>query len=348
MKQWFFVVICSLLLVACQRADAPPETLRGQIFGTFYEVSIAASEHYDAEQLSEGITAELNKVDQQMSTYRQDSVLMAVNNGVVGEPVVVPEELFYVLQVAQQVSEYSGGAFDTTVGGLVNLWGFGPEGRITKAPPAELIEERLAQVGYRYIVLDEANRTVTRHADIFIDLSGIAKGFAVDQVSGYLQSQGIENFLVNIGGDLRAAGMRNPGPVDKARHWRIGIEVPTDRQQIAQQILPVHNVAMLGSGDYRNYFEENGVRYSHTISPRTGKPITHKLAAVHVIMDNATEADAWATALLVLGEEFGYQLANERDIAAVFVYRNNGAFSSLLSQAFEREYAAQLVVPTYP
>lgn len=330
-----------LLLSGCQRTAPEPEVLRGNIFGTFFEVTISGEDNFNHEKIRMGVLASLNEVDRQMSTYRQDSVLNEVNRSPLGTAVVVPAELFYVLKTAEQISQSSSGAFDTTVGGLVNLWGFGPEGRITKAPDNAELKRRLAEVGHRFIVLDENTQTVTRLADVFIDLSGIAKGFGVDQVSDYLQEQGLHNFLVNIGGDLKASGMRN-----SERPWRVGIEVPTDQKQVAQHVMPVINQAMLGSGDYRNYFEENGVRYSHTIDPTTGRPIHHRLAAVHVIMTSATEADAWATALLVLGEDKGIQLANNKGIAAIFVYRNNGEFDSVMSQEFERNYADSLVVPT--
>jgi len=334
-------LLAFVLLSGCQRTAAEPEVLSGNIFGTFFEVSISGEDSFDREAIKTGVLATLNEVDRQMSTYRQDSVLNQVNQSPLGTAVTVPAELFYVLQVAELISQASNGAFDTTVGGLVNLWGFGPEGRITKAPDNNELQRRLAQVGHRFVTLDVNSNAVIRHADVFIDLSGIAKGFAVDQVSNYLHEQGLHNFLVNIGGDLKAAGMRN-----NERPWRVGIEVPTDQKQVAQHVMPVINQAMLGSGDYRNYFEEKGVRYSHTIDPTTGRPIHHRLAAVHVIMDNATEADAWATALLVLGEQQGVELANNKGIAAIFVYRNNGEFDSLMTQEFVRHYADSLVVPT--
>ncbi len=345
LKRSIFASVSTLLLVlflaGCQRAPAEPEVLSGRIFGTFFEVSISGEDNFDHETIKTGVLATLNEVDRQMSTYRQDSVLNELNRSPLGTAVAVPNELFYVLQTAEHISQASNGAFDTTVGALVNLWGFGPEGRITKAPDNNELQRRLAQVGHRFVSLDESTLSVTRHADVFIDLSGIAKGFGVDQVSDYLHEQGLHNFLVNIGGDLRASGMRN-----KERPWRVGIEVPTDQKQVAKHIMPVINKAMLGSGDYRNYFEENGVRYSHTIDPTTGHPIHHQLAAVHVLMNNATEADAWATACMVLGEEQGLKLANEKGIAAIFVYRNNGEFDSLMTQQFVRDYAGSLVVPT--
>ncbi|CUS47867.1 MAG: thiamine biosynthesis lipoprotein ApbE [Idiomarinaceae bacterium HL-53] len=336
--KWLLVVGVALTVAGCQRS---PETLSGSIFGTFFEVTIAASERYNKEEIEQGVLDVLNDVDQQMSTYKNDSNLMELNRMPVNEAVAVPAELFHVLQVSLAVSEQSSGAFDNTVGGLVNLWGFGPEGRVTKAPEAAALETRLAEVGYQYVELNTANQTVTRRSDVFVDLSGVAKGYAVDKVSEYLLSKGIENFLVNIGGDLRASGVKSEDAM-----WRIGIEVPTDQRQIAQHILPIQDIAVLGSGDYRNYFEENGVRYSHTIDPTTGMPISHNLAAVHVAMPSATEADAWATAFLVLGEERGVALANERGIAALFIVREGEAFNSLMSEPFERQYAEELQVPT--
>lgn len=344
--QQFKVVVAMLatviVLSACSPASEPqPKVLEGQIFGTYFQVSIGTQHEFAEDEVRDGVLAVLNEIDRQMSTYREDSVLNQVNQSPLGEPVVVPDKLFYVLALGYDIAEISGGAFDYTVGGLVNLWGFGPEGRVTKAPNTEELEQRLAQVGYRYVELDHAQQTVTRHSDVFIDLSGIAKGYAVDEVSDYLLSLGIENHLVNIGGDLIAQGQRS-----SEQQWRIGIEAPNDNQQVVRHILPLHNVAMLGSGDYRNYFEENGVRYSHTINPATGRPIAHRLAAVHVLGDNAAEADAFATVLLVLGEQEGLKFANDHDIAALFVYRDGSGFESAMSDRFEQNHADTMEVPT--
>ncbi|WP_157981203.1 FAD:protein FMN transferase [Aliidiomarina iranensis] len=345
LKKLSFVVVVLFLtsaLASCTPNSEPqPQVLEGQIFGTFFQVSIGAQHEFDAAEVEAGVMAVLNEIDRQMSTYRDDSVLIAVNNAPVGEPVAIPDELFYVLALGYDVAEISSGAFDYTVGGLVNLWGFGPEARITKAPSDERLQERLEQVGYQYVQLDAEQRTVTRLRDVFIDLSGIAKGYAVDEVSEYLHNLGLTDHLINIGGDLIAQGQRN-----ESQPWRIGIEAPNDNRQVVQFVLPLRDTAMLGSGDYRNYFEYEGIRYSHTISPITGRPITHKLAAVNVLGDNAAEADAMATVLLVLGEERGLAFANDYDIAALFTYRENGEFMSLMSERFEREHAANMERPT--
>lgn len=335
-------VVALVLLTACAPRTPPaPTVLEGRIFGTFFEVSIGGEHDFDRDEVRAGVLAVLNEVDRQMSTYRQDSVLTAVNQAPIGEPVAVPPELYYVLRVGYNIAEQSGGAFDFTIGGLVNLWGFGPEGRVTTAPETAVLEQRLAEVGYRFIELNDAAQTITRHRDVFVDLSGIAKGYGVQAVSDYLLSVGLNNHLVNIGGDLFALGERNSN-----QPWRIGIEAPNDNLQVVRHILPLRDVGMVGSGDYRNYFEEDGVRYSHTIDPTTGYPIRHKLAAVNVIGPNLTEIDALATVLLVLGEERGLDYANEHDIAALFIYRDGDHFESVMSERFQRDYAAAMRIPT--
>lgn len=337
-----FSLVIMVLLTACSPRTAPePAVLEGRIFGTFFEVSIGGEHDFDRNEVQAGVLAVLNEVDRQMSTYRQDSVLTQVNRAPIGEAVAVPAELYYVLRVGYDIAEQSGGAFDFTIGGLVNLWGFGPEGRVTTAPDPAQLTQRLAEVGYRHIELDDAAQTITRHRDVFVDLSGIAKGYGVQAVSDYLLSIGLNNHLVNIGGDLIALGKRQSD-----QPWRIGIEAPNTNLQIVRHILPLRDVGMVGSGDYRNYFEENGVRYSHTIDPTTGYPISHKLAAVNVIGANLTEIDALATVLLVLGEERGLAYANEHDIAALFIYRDGDHFESVMSERFQLDHAEEMRVPT--
>lgn len=338
----FMVVLLASSLASCAPNSEPqPQVLEGRIFGTFFEVSIGTQHEFSQTEIEVGVMDVLNEIDRQMSTYRQDSVLIAVNNAPLGEPVAVPDELFYVLALGYDIAEVSSGAFDYTIGGLVNLWGFGPEARVTKAPSEAQLQQRLQEIGYQNVVLDFENKTVTRLTDVFIDLSGIAKGYAVDEVSDYLHSMGLSNHLVNIGGDLIAQGVRSEN-----REWRIGIEAPNDTMQVVRHILPLRNVAMLGSGDYRNYFEHEGVRYSHTINPINGRPITHKLAAVNVLGDNAAEADALATVLLVLGEELGLAFANQHDIAALFIYRDGEEFNSVMSERFISEHADNMEIPT--
>lgn len=327
-------------LTACSPAPEP-RTIDGNIFGTFFEVTVGA-QHVDVDMdaLQTGVNEVLAEVDRQMSTYRPDSVLNRLNQAPLNEPIEVEDELFFVLQRSEAIAQQSGGAFDHTVGGLVSLWGFGHEAAITRRPDQDELLRRLDEVGYHFVILDAQNHTAMRTSEVFVDLSGIAKGYGVDAVSAYLSAQNIDNYLVNIGGDIYAKGRRT-----EEQRWRIGIEAPNDERQILQYVLPLEDVAMVGSGDYRNYFEEDGIRYSHTIDPTTGAPITHHLAAVTVLAENTTDADGYASAIMVLGPERGLQFANQFEIAAILTVREDDGYRSVESDVFSRDFAEQMTVP---
>ena len=337
------LILSFMLILAFSACSPAPEsrTIDGHIFGTFYQVTIGA-QHADADidSLHAGVEEVLQEVDRQMSTYRADSVLNRLNQAELNQAVAVDSELFFVLQRSEAIASQSGGAFDHTVGGLVSLWGFGPEGTVTTRPDQDELQRRLEQVGYHFVILDAQAQTAMRTSDVFVDLSGIAKGYGVDVVSAYLSEQGIDNHLVNIGGDLYAKGTRTSEDL-----WRVGIEAPNDQRQVIQQILPVTNTAMVSSGDYRNYFEYEGVRYSHTIDPTTGTPIAHHLASTTVLADNATDADGYASAIMVLGPERGLQFANQHAIAAFLIVRQEGGYVSFESDAFRRDFANEMTVP---
>lgn len=320
------------LLAGCSdpQLDAPVR-LEGDIFGTFYQVTIADPlTREQAETLEQGFGEVLEEVDASMSTYREDSELMAFNEAPIGEWRRLSDELIEVLVIGQAVSSASEGAFDVTVGGLVNLWSFGPEARPREIPDAAELEARLAEVGHDKLELDEENRRARRLGDIFVDLSGVAKGYGTDRVAAYLDAQGIEHYLVNIGGELIVKGYRDG---DEAP-WRIGVEVPDGRRQVAQHVLPLHDISVATSGDYRNYFEEDGQRFSHTIDPRNGYPIRHSLASVTVVHESNAWADAWATALLVSGPEAAMAMARERDLGVLTLVRDGDGWNSQASPAF--------------
>ncbi len=335
-------LVLLLALAGCAR-EPDPQRIEGNIFGTFYQISLAGE--YSEARLTvmrEGALSVLEAVDASMSTYREDSELMRLNRHPAGEWMPVSAELFTVLQTAQDIAEASGGAFDVTVGGLVNLWTFGPEARPTQVPDQAQLRERLGQVGHATLELDADNQRVRRTRDNFVDLSGIAKGYAVDRVSAWLSAQGAENHLVNIGGDLKARGERNPG-----RPWRIGIQLPDTRQMdVAQHIIAIRDMSMAGSGDYRNYFEEGGQRYSHTIDPRTGWPITHQLASTTVMHPSNMIADAWATAFMVVGTEAAQALAQQQGLQVLLLSRNGEGWSSWASPALIEIYGEQVLTPS--
>jgi thiamine biosynthesis lipoprotein len=312
--------------------------ISGPVFGTQYHVKVVLPEDSSRlKSLSRGISRELESVDAGMSTWRDDSELSQFNerdqasgdtNGK-GEWFAVSEPLLKVITEAQRVSSMTNGAFDITIGPVVNLWGFGPRARPEKQPDSEVLAKRLAQTGYEKLTVRQSPPAIRSSAPLYLDLSAIAKGYAVDAVASYLKREGVDNLLVEIGGEVSAQGVKPSGET-----WRLAIEKPISTGRAVQQVVALNDHAMATSGDYRNYYEAEGRRYSHTIDPATGKPITHQLASVTVIADSAMTADALATALNVMGDERGYTFAVEHDMAAYFIYRDAEAFEWRYTPAF--------------
>ncbi|MCB1034617.1 MAG: FAD:protein FMN transferase, partial [Acidobacteria bacterium] len=211
-----------------------------------------------------------------------------------------------------------GGAFDITVGPLVTAWGFGPRRLPPEPPPEEELAELLPHVGFRLLELTDEG-VVKKDPRTQGDLSAIAKGYAVDQVAETLEAEGFDDYMVEVGGEVRTGG-HAPG----GGPWRIGIEGPTPEGHTLYRVLPLSNLAVATSGDYRNFYEVNGRRYSHTLDPKTGRPVEHAGAAVSVVMEDCASADGWATALLVLGPDAGYDLATEKELAALFQSHEEG------------------------
>lgn len=301
-------------------------TYQGLTMGTTYSVKVVAPE--EPNFLKADIDDALKAVNQSMSTYIPDSELSLINQMPVGQEVELSDELNFVLSLAQNISEKSQGAFDTTVGPLVNLWGFGPDGRVLKAPTAANIDEIKQRTGFKKVILSDG--LLIKEANRYIDLSAIAKGYGVDVIAELLQARGYHSYLVEIGGELRAKGVKPDGI-----NWRIAIETPiASFERQIQKIIAVKNVGIATSGDYRNYFEENGVRFSHTIDPSTGQPINHKLASVTVLATTCAEADAYATALMVMGPDEGVAFAKEQSIDAFFIVKSDQGFKEVMTPGF--------------
>ena len=306
--------------------------------GTTFMVEVVTEtlgEERQAEVL-ELIEAELDEVNTKMSHYLEDSELSRFNRSRDTSPFAVSEETLEVFRHAQELARLSSGAFDVTVGPLVDAWGFGPEERViepSEPRPDEVIGRLLAHVGYTKIELDLEHSTIRKtEPSVACDLSAIAKGYGVDQVSEALRREGFGDHLVEVGGEVRAAGLNAAG-----QPWRIAIERPGSGGAVPGRIVPLSNLAMATSGDYRNYYEVGGVRFSHTIDPRTGYPISHALASVSVVDELSVRADGLATALAVLGPDEGYELAVEQDLAALFIVRDGeGGFRERATPAFER------------
>ena len=287
----------------------------GVAMGTTYSVAIVAPVlPIEKQALRQGLEALLEQTDREMSTYRADSELMRLNRAASGGWRPVSQPLLRVLQAAQETSQLSAGAFDITIGPLVNLWGFGPVEKKAAAPTEREIDAALERVGYQKLQLDAPAGAVKKAPGLFIDLSAIAKGYGVDRIARYLQELGLNDYLVEIGGELRARGVNG----DKVP-WRVGIEKPLAGLRAVHRLIELRDTAMATSGNYRNFFEQDGVRYSHAIDPRTGRPATRRLLSVTVLHPAAMRADAWATALLIAGPEQGFALAEKHGLAAYFL-----------------------------
>lgn len=333
----FLVPILLVLLTACgnstEQEHATAAVLDGPIFGTFYQITLPGDWSDDQLQhFQSGIRNTLEQVDAAMSTYREDSELNRLNAAPVGEWLPLSGPLFEVLSVSQQIARDTGGAFDVTVGGLVTLWGFGPEGRPERVPTPQVLEEMLPAVGHTRLELDHASQSARRLADFYVDLSGVAKGYGVDAVGRYLDNEGVDRYLVSIGGDLLARGDRGPD-----RPWQIGIEHPGYGAGEVLHVIPLTDLSAATSGDYHDYYERDGQRYSHIIDPRTGYPVSHRLASVTVLHPSNTRADAYATGLMVMGTEQSIALAQRLDLKVLLISRTDEGFETTLSPAM-REY----------
>jgi thiamine biosynthesis lipoprotein len=300
--------------------------------GTTFDIKVVApDDERGFTLLQENVEDVLNRVNKHMSTWQPDSELSMFNDSPSTDWIDASEEFCRVIQAALQVSDFTGGAFDITVGPLVNLWGFGPGNSIRLSPPAdELIAATREQVGYQQLQADCSLPAVRKsRPDIYVDLSGYAKGYAVDQLADMLDEQGMTNYLVEVGGELRMRG-HNASNAD----WAVAVEKPADFERAVQSVVHLTDQAMATSGDYRNFFQFEGQRYSHTIDSRTGKPVAHAAAAVTVVAETAALADGLATALLVLGPEEGFEFAERKQIAAYFLLRKDEAIEEKVTTMF--------------
>jgi thiamine biosynthesis lipoprotein len=324
-------LLALLSLCACGASGPAEVVLSGNTMGTQFNVKLATSD-VDAADLQQDIEASLAHVERMMSTYMPDSEISRFNQNATTDWFKVSHEFCFSVDEALALSTLTDGSFDITVGPLVNLWGFGP-GDIIQEPPAdEKISAVMASVGYEHLQADCARPALKKDiAGLFLDMSAFGKGFAVDRVADRLEDAGFHDYLVEIGGELRLAGHNASG-----EKWAIGIEVPLVDQRRPHTVVHLTDTAVATSGDYRNYFEVDGERFSHTIDTRTGRPVTHSLASVTVIDDSAYRADALATALLVMGPDKGMELAAREDLAVLFLLRSDAGIDERATPAFEQ------------
>jgi len=323
-----------LTLSACFPSNPSNKTellLQGRTMGTTYNIKVVATkEQVVGLKLQQQIDDALKQVNQEMSTYIPTSEISQFNQSVSTEAVEVSAGFARVLEESIRLGKLSNGKLDVTVGPLVNLWGFGPDLRPETVPSDELLIATKKRIGLENLELD-GNKLSKKVPELYVDLSTIAKGYGVDVIAELIESNGLSNYLVEIGGELRLKGFKHTGEL-----WVVAIEKPlTNERSIQQYIVPKDN-AMATSGDYRNYFEADGVRFSHIIDPATGKPIKHNLVSVTVIHPSSMTADGLSTALMVMGMEQGMAFAIENDIAALFIAKTENGFDEQFTVKFKQ------------
>ena len=330
------LLLVGLTLERLMAVDPSPLVeLSGSAMGTTWSVRVFAPDDPEVDEsrrrLLEVVRARLERVEQLMSSYDSESEISRFNRFASRQPFALSPTTLEVFALALEVSALTGGAFDVTVGPLVAAWGFGAaEAPKTSPTPVELAA--LGQrVGYRLLELQHAEGRIAKaHPEVVCDLSAIAKGYAVDEVVEAVRDLGYRNFLVELGGELGARGRRPDGTA-----WRVAIERPDALARSVYAVVGLEDQALATSGDYRNFYQRDGLRLSHLIDPRTLRPIAHRLASVTVVDPSAARADALATALSVLGPDDGFALAEREGIPAYFILRTaEGPTETLATPAF--------------
>jgi thiamine biosynthesis lipoprotein len=302
--RYFLLVV--LILSGCD--GRREHVITGRTMGTTYSLKVVTGYFGSIAGLQEKIDRRLEQINHSMSPYLKDSEISRFNRfQQIGEEFRISADFLAVMKAAAQIYELSDGAWDGTVNPLVDLWGFGRTGRGDQAPAAEKIAALLGDIGFEKIEIRDSGALIKRQASVSLDLSSIAKGFGVDQVAGVVREAGFTDFLVEIGGEVAAAGARPDG-----RPWRVGINRPKPAAGFDEvyKVVSLKNQALATSGDYRQFFVQDGRRYSHIIDPKTGYPVTHHVVSVSILADTCTRADGLATAVMVMGAEKGLALIN--------------------------------------
>lgn len=315
--------------------------MEGRTMGTTYHITVVNDSFKGVGGLKEKIDARLNEINHVFSTYTDDSEISRFNAlNKAGERFRVSDDFIQIMKVGRKIHQLSEGAWDGTVYPLVDLWGFGPTPREPKMPAANAIKALLQRIGFDRIQIIEPNFLLKNSARITLDLNSIAKGFTVDEVSQLIAASGFENYLVEIGGEVYAAGLRKDN-----KKWRIGINKPQKDAAFNEvyKVVSLSNKAFATSGDYRNFFEIDKVRYSHVIDPRTGYPVSNSVVSVSIIADNCTLADGLATAVMVMDVEKGISLVNRLGNVEglIIVEESGGSLVDFYSTGFRPDHQKQ-------
>ncbi|MBT2294597.1 FAD:protein FMN transferase [Pseudomonas fluorescens] len=327
--RWEKLVVLAGVLSGCGNGDTL-ERFDGPTMGSQYSIQYV---RHSAGPGPKAVQAEveniLAEVDRQLSTYRSDSDIERFNALPADSCLVMSGPVLELIGVGEQLSAQSDGSFDLTVEPLLNLWGFGPQSREEKVPTAEALAQVRQRVGHDHLRID--GDRLCKDAAVEVDFNSLAAGYAVDRIATRFKALGIDSYLAEVTGELKAAGRKPDGAA-----WRIALEEPRDDRRVAERIIEVNGYAVSTSGDYRRYFKQDGSRYSHTFDARTGAPVLHNLASVTVIHPSALMADGLSTLLLILGPERGWDYARKHGIGVFFVLRDGNRFVTRTNDEFER------------
>ncbi|MCP5301334.1 MAG: FAD:protein FMN transferase [Chromatiaceae bacterium] len=334
LRAWLTAIVLAFAtpwLGGCEQPAPAIAELQGTTMGTTYSVKVYPTPAPDVlDRLQRRIEETLTRVNAEMSTYLSDSDLTRFNRNPSTDWQPVPAALAALVAQAGAISRATDGMYDVTIGPLVELWGFGSRGRRDTPPTDAEIAALLERVGYQRVEARLSPPALRKRVGgVAIDLSSIAKGWGVDELTRVLDAEGIASYLVEIGGELRARG-------DKGGQapWRVAIERPLAGARAVQHLLALHDESIATSGDYRNFFEAGGQRYAHTIDPHSGHPVRHRLASVSVIAADCATADAWATALMALGDRRGPEVARHLHLDALFVVRDDDGLREMASDVW--------------
>lgn len=309
-----YALSISCLLVACSKTTEPIK-MEGFAQGTTYHFTFVLPKINEQAAIQQEITAELQRIDLSISNYRKDSTIELFNTQLDTEPHQVNEEVVQLVEQARKISVASNGCYDLTVKPLFDLWGFKKD--VFNLPSDEALQQTLLLIGIDKLITIDATHLQKTLPNLRVDLSSIGQGHSVGRIADLLEKHGVTNYLVEIGGELKARGKKPDG-----KPWRVALEKPLPNERKLSKIIAFNSgesMSLMASGTYRHYFDNNGKRYSHILDARTGKPVEHNTVSVAVLHPNPAIADAWSTALLCLGSEAGIKTANENNIAALYV-----------------------------
>ncbi|WP_409307044.1 FAD:protein FMN transferase ApbE [Pectobacterium sp. B1J-3] len=333
-----FILGCLIgLLTACD--NSPPSsprpllTIEGKTMGTYYSVKISGELEDDKAQLQQEIERLLEQANDEISTYRAHSTLSKFNQYQGTDPQPISEGMADIILAAQRIGRATDGAMNITVGPLVNLWGFGPQKQPVTIPSQQQIDLAKQKVGLNHLTLfsDFRGEWLQKdRPDLYVDLSTLGEGYGADILAQLMTRKGITNYLVSVGGAISSRGINSEG-----KPWRVAIQKPTDQENAMQAAVNLQGYSISTSGSYRNYFEQDGKRYSHVIDPETGRPITHQLVSVTVIAPTALEADGWDTGLMVLGTEKALTIAEKQGLAVYLITKTDNGFSAIMTPQFK-------------